>query len=43
MRWIETHASLSDWSDLGVHVIWYEQHSEVPAMIRRIIAPIKMY
>lgn len=28
-------------SDLGVHVIWYEKHSEVPAMIRRIIAPMR--
>ncbi len=28
-------------SDLGVHVIWYEQHAEVPALIRRIIAPMR--
>ena len=26
---------------LGVQVIWYEEHSEVPDMIRRIIAPLK--
>lgn len=25
---------------LGVQVIWYEQHSEVPGLIRRIIAPL---
>ena len=29
-------------SDLGVHVIWYENHSEVPEMIRRIIAPLRL-
>ena len=28
-------------SDLGVHVIWYENHSEVPDIIRRIIAPMR--
>lgn len=28
-------------SDLGVHVIWYEQHNEVPEMIRRIISPMR--
>lgn len=28
-------------SDLGVHVIWYEQHCEVPVMIRKIISPIR--
>ena len=28
-------------SDLGVHVIWYENHNEVPGMIRRIIAPMR--
>ena len=28
-------------SDLGVSVIWYEEHSEVPKMIRRIIAPMR--
>lgn len=29
-------------SDLGVHVIWYEQHSEVPEMVRRIISPMRL-
>lgn len=29
-------------SDLGVHVIWYENHEEVPGMIRRIIAPMRL-
>ena len=29
-------------SDLGVHVIWYEQHSEVPEMIRRIVSPMRL-
>lgn len=28
-------------SDLGVNVIWYEKHSEVPEIIRRIVAPIR--
>ena len=28
-------------SDLGVHVIWYEQHNELPEMIRRIISPMR--
>lgn len=28
-------------SDLGVNVIWYEQHPEVPEMIRRIISPMR--
>ena len=28
-------------SDLGVHVIWYEQHNEVPEMIRKIISPMR--
>ena len=28
-------------SDLGVQVIWYENHSEIPGFIRRIIAPMR--
>lgn len=28
-------------SDLGVQVIWYENHDEVPEMIKRIIAPMQ--
>ena len=28
-------------SDLGVNVIWYEKHEEVPRLIREIIAPMR--
>lgn len=28
-------------SDLGVHVIWYEDHEEVPQIIRKIIEPMR--
>lgn len=28
-------------SDLGVQVIWYENHEEIPQFIRRIIAPMR--
>lgn len=28
-------------SDLGVQVIWYEDHKEIPDFIRRIIAPMR--
>lgn len=29
-------------SDLGVNVIWYEKHEEVPRLIRKIIAPMRL-
>ena len=30
----------SQLEELGVHVIWYEEHNELPSMIRRICAPL---
>ena len=30
----------SQLEELGVHVIWYEKHNELPSMIRRICAPL---
>ena len=27
--------------DLGVQVIWYEDHKEVPEILRKIIAPLR--
>lgn len=27
--------------DLGVQVIWYEDHKEVPEILRKIIAPLQ--
>lgn len=27
--------------DLGVQVIWYEDHKEVPKILRKIIAPLR--
>lgn len=27
--------------DLGVRVIWYEDHKEVPEILRKIIAPLR--
>ena len=30
----------SQLEELGVYVIWYEEHNELPNMIRKICAPL---